>query len=96
MALPRDLDAVIYGCTHYPVLADHFTRALGANVLLVDPAIVQAERVATFLQLDEPAGARGRTTYVTTGDESRFFESVRAFLGTEELTPLAFELYGSA
>ena len=36
--LPPGLDAVVYGCTHYPVLRQHFTTALGTRVLLVDPA----------------------------------------------------------
>jgi glutamate racemase len=75
-ALPPGLDAVVYGCTHYPVLWKHFTAALGAGVLLVDPAIAQAERVAEFLAIDEPSPVPGVTRYVTTGDRQRFRESV--------------------
>ncbi len=75
-ALPPDLDAMIYGCTHYPMLAAHFEAALGTSVAYIDPAIVQAERVAAFLALDEPALGAGRTSYVTSGDEARFRVSV--------------------
>ena len=33
-----------FGCTHYPVLEEHFRAVLGGDVALIDPAIVQAER----------------------------------------------------
>ena len=47
--LPLDLDAVVLGCTHYPMLEPHFRAVLGDGVALVDPAVVQAQ-------------ARGRTS----------------------------------
>lgn len=80
-ALPPGLDAVVYGCTHYPVLSAHFRAALGPGVLLVDPAIVQAERVAEFLSIEEPAANEGVTRYVTSGDAERFGENVARIMG---------------
>jgi len=68
--LPRDLDAVIYGCTHYPLLEDHFRRALGSAVALVDPAVMQADRAAHLVE-GMPA-EEGRVRYVTSGDPHRF------------------------
>lgn len=72
--LPRDLDAVIYGCTHYPLLEAHFRRALGENVALIDPAVMQAERAAHLVEA-LPAEA-GRVRYVTSGDPRRFRANV--------------------
>lgn len=89
-ALPAQLDAVVYGCTHYPVLADHFIAALGPGVPLIDPAIVQAERVAEFLQLDESSGAPGRVEYVTSGDALRFRAGISLLMG--EPNPLVAEM----
>ena len=34
--LPKDLDAVILGCTHYPFLLPHFEAVLGKTTI-VDP-----------------------------------------------------------
>jgi glutamate racemase len=68
--LPLDLDALIFGCTHYPVLERHFRDALGEDVILVDPALMQAERAAELL--GDGSGGRGETTYVTSGDEAAF------------------------
>jgi glutamate racemase len=72
--LPLDLDAVVYGCTHYPLLDGHFRAVLGNDVALVDPAIMQAERAQ--LLLGARAQGAGRTTYVTSGDEVLFEASI--------------------
>lgn len=72
--LPLDLDALVYGCTHYPMLEAHFSAVLRDGVALVDPALAQAERAAALL------GARtegtGRTRYLTNGDDAAFQSSV--------------------
>lgn len=72
--LPLDLDALVYGCTHYPLLEAHFKAVLGRDVALVDPAVVQAERAASLL--GDRIHGRGRTTYLTSGDEIAFAASL--------------------
>jgi glutamate racemase len=84
--LPPDLDAVVYGCTHYPVLERHFRAALGEGPELIDPAFVQAARLAEFLQLDEAPIGSGTTRYVTSGDPEHFRDSVASIM--EEQTPV--------
>jgi len=88
-ALPPDLDAVVYGCTHYPVLERHFTSSLSSSVQLIDPALVQATRVAEFLQLEETPAGSGTTRYVTSGDPQRFRASIASIM--EERTPVVIE-----
>jgi len=83
--LPLDLDALVYGCTHYPLLQAHFGAALGSDVALIDPAIVQAERAAALL--GERTHGGGRTTYLTSGDERAFHANV-ARLTSPGLLPL--------
>ncbi|HEY1881747.1 MAG TPA: glutamate racemase [Candidatus Cybelea sp.] len=75
--LPHDLDALVFGCTHYPVLEQHFRAVLGDSVTLVDPAIVQAERAAALL--GERAQGRGTTEYLTSGDKAAFLRNVARF-----------------
>lgn len=72
--LPLDLDALVFGCTHYPVLEAHFRATLGDEVVLVDPALTQAERAAELL--GGRAEGRGETTYITSGDEAAFHANV--------------------
>ena len=77
--LPTDLDAVVLACTHYPILETHFAAALGADVPLIDPAIVQAERVAELL--GDHANESGRTRYVTNADLDAFHRNVARITG---------------
>ncbi len=76
--LPLDLDAVVFGCTHYPVLENHFRAALGAGVALVDPAAMQADRAVALL--GERARGTGRSTYITSGDDAAFQANVARFI----------------
>jgi glutamate racemase len=76
--LPLDLEALVFGCTHYPVLEEHFRAALASGVALIDPAIVQAERAAS---LAAAAHGEGRTAYVTSGDEAAFLASIARIMG---------------
>jgi len=78
--LPLDLDAVVFGCTHYPVLERHFRAALGAGVDLIDPAVMQAERAADLL--GERAHGAGRSRYITSGDEATFLANVARLMPT--------------
>ena len=79
--LPSDLDAVIYGCTHYPVLSEHFAAALGKSVALVDPAVMQAERAAGLLAARELPLEAGAVRYVTSGDPNAFAAAVARITG---------------
>lgn len=74
--LPRNVDAVILACTHYPILDAHFADALGAGVTRIDPALVHAERV----QPGEESGT-GTTTYVTNADLELFRTAVHMITG---------------
>ncbi len=74
--LPPDLDAVVLGCTHYPILDRHFAAVLGENVLRIDPALVQSGRAAERLLQDGSVDESGRTTYVTNGEVQRFRENI--------------------
>lgn len=68
--LPRDVEAVVLACTHYPLLDEHFAAALGPNVLRLDPAQMQAERAAQLL--NECATGSGSVECVTNGDVEIF------------------------
>jgi glutamate racemase len=73
---PAGVDAVVYGCTHYPLLDAHFA-ALLPDAARIDPAREQARAV---LALGLPPGG-GTTLYVTNGDVATFEENVRKWTG---------------
>lgn len=78
--LPRDLDAVILACTHYPVLDAHFARVLGVGVARIDPAFEQAGRAAALVAARSIPSGVGHTRYVTTGDVEFFRASVHRLM----------------
>lgn len=45
----KETDAILLGCTHYPLLLPIIQKELGENVLLVDPAMSCAENVRALL-----------------------------------------------
>ena len=73
---PPGVDAIVYGCTHYPLLDAHFALA-APHAARIDPAREQARAV---LALGLPPG-NGTTLYVTTADPVAFEQNVRRWTG---------------
>jgi glutamate racemase len=73
---PPDVDAIVYGCTHYPLLDAHFAAA-APHAARIDPAREQARAV---LALALPP-ANGTTLYVTNADAAAFEKNVRHWTG---------------
>ncbi|GAC1565259.1 MAG: hypothetical protein NVS3B17_22180 [Vulcanimicrobiaceae bacterium] len=72
------LDVLVLACTHYPLLSEHFERAL-PGVLLVDPAVAQAERAVALVRGSARGAGSGRTQYLTTGDDAAYRDALVAF-----------------
>ncbi len=66
------IDAVMLGCTHYPLLRRHFEAFFGQAVTVLDPAHVQAERSAELVAQLGLGEENGSLTCVTNGDARRF------------------------
>ena len=41
----KEIDTLVLGCTHYPILADVIQEVIGSNVKLIDSGIATAEVV---------------------------------------------------
>ena len=82
-----DLDSLILGCTHYPLLAPLLTAAMGAGVQLIDSGAEAALATAELLasrDLLVPAGADEPQHHFFLSDEPRrrsFARVAEAFLG---------------
>lgn len=73
---PKDLEALILGCTHYPFLKNTLAQVL-PGVRLIDSAEATARRVAQALEREGLLNleGRGRVVHYVTGDP----ESYRAW-----------------
>ena len=78
--LKGEVDVVVLGCTHYPLLKRAIGRFMGDGVFLVEsgPALVHS------LKRDRIRfSGEGRRTFYVTDDSNRFTELSRLFLGIE-------------
>jgi glutamate racemase len=79
--LPPALDALVYGCTHYPLLDRWFAAALAPRVARIDPALAQAATTARLVAQRALAPGTATTTYYTNGDAAPFETAVRRWTG---------------
>ncbi len=67
-----EVDTVVLGCTHYPLIAHHIRDALGEHVQLIDTAHAVARHAAQqFTSTREDAVASASVTLLTTGNAAQ-------------------------
>jgi glutamate racemase len=87
--LSANIDTLVLGCTHYPLLRNTLRQVLGNTVLLVDSAEETAKSVQQLFREQglsrlEPGGRR---TFFVTDVPARFVRVGAAFLG-QDLEPV--------
>jgi glutamate racemase len=82
---PDNLDALVLGCTHYPMLKTAFQRHLGADVQVVDSASTTAETVARTLSARGflTGSGRGEVTHFVTGDPQSYQHTASVIGGVD-------------
>ncbi len=98
-------DALVLGCTHYPILRDVIQQTVGENVKLVDSGEATADEVAQLLKdkdLENPNAIVGTRKlcddldhFYVTDAADRFGRVAERFLGTKPSKLEAIELYGN-
>lgn len=87
--LEADVDTLVLGCTHYPLLTGVISYVMGDSVTLVSSAEETAKDVYRALvshDLLRTASTQPRHHFLATGDAARFEELARRFLGPEVLS----------
>lgn len=80
----KDIDTVILGCTHYPLLKPAIQRIMGNTVKLVDSAEETAKEARNLLEecgLKYPASRAGRSKFYVSDAPDKFLTVARRFLG---------------
>jgi glutamate racemase len=78
-----EIDALILGCTHYPLLRDALQDAVGPSVTLVDSAEATAETVSRAFEAAPHPEALGRVVHFVTGDPVAFAHTAKVIGGVE-------------
>jgi glutamate racemase len=87
--LQDDVDTLVLGCTHYPLLARTIGDVMGPDVVLVSSADETAFEVRTFLerrptrQSEPQSTSKIRREFFTSGDVETFRHLGARFLGPE-------------
>ena len=77
-----EVDTLILGCTHYPLLRRTFQKVAGPGVMLVDSAEATAEAVSRAVV--EDGTGDGRVIHLVTGDPGAFAHTARLMGAREE------------
>jgi glutamate racemase len=78
-----DVDTVILGCTHYPLVRPMLQRMLGRDVRLVTAGhalAATAQRILAARELESTSDAEGEYRFMCTGDAGAFRELGTRFL----------------
>lgn len=78
------LDALLLGCTHYPLLKEMIQEEVGKNVILIDPALTCAEKTKAILnsgKLQSKATRSGKYRFFVSDDPEKFKIAGSEFLG---------------
>ena len=87
--MSRHVDAVILGCTHYPLISATINRILGPEVRLISSAgqtALEVGRILSrrgYLRRPRDADDLGASTYVCSADPAEFAALGGRFLGEE-------------
>ena len=84
-----DVDTVVLGCTHYPLLTGVISYVMGESVTLVsssDETAKDVYRVLADHDLLQRDDARPEHHFTTTGDPEEFTRLARRFLGPEVIS----------
>lgn len=80
----KDVDTLVLGCTHYPLLARTIGDVMGRDVVLVSSADETAFTVRAMLRRDSDAsGPPAPSRFLTSGDPAQFRHLGARFLGPE-------------
>ena len=80
----KEIDTLILGCTHYPILAEIIQEVIGENVTLIDSGIAASKEVEKYLEaraLRSPSNSIGEGEFFVSDLPNKFREVAELFLG---------------
>ena len=82
-----DIDTLILGCTHYPLLLPIIEKYVPPNVKILTQGAIVAESLANYLmrhpEMDAKCSKTGKYRFFTTENPEKFNQTATLFLGRE-------------
>ncbi|MFA6305932.1 MAG: glutamate racemase [Candidatus Gracilibacteria bacterium] len=87
----HNVDTLILGCTHYPLMIKNFKRILGKKIRIIESGEVTAQSLKAYLQrhpeIEKKLSKKGKREFLTTGDTETFKNFTEKYLGMKIKTP---------
>jgi len=79
----KNLELIILGCTHYPLIKDSINKFMGKKIELVDPGVSLAKTLSLYLENNKMLNNKGngKVNYHLTDLNDRFVKVAEKFLG---------------
>jgi glutamate racemase len=85
LAKDKDMDTIILGCTHYPLLIRQIRKFVPAHIQILEQGEIVAEKLADYLtrhpEMEKRISGGGRVEFQTTESAGNFNEKATLFLG---------------
>ncbi len=86
LAIDPDIDTIILGCTHYPLLYNAIRNAVPTHINVLKQGHIVADSLQDYLhrhpEMDCRLSRQAAMTFLTTGDVTQFSHQAALFLGT--------------
>ncbi len=81
----KDIDVIILGCTHYPLLVDKIKKYLPSSITLLPQGDIVAESLVDYLkrhpEIEQKCSQGHSIEFYTTGYTERFDKAAKRFFG---------------
>lgn len=83
----EQIDTILLGCTHYPLLMDTIKKYLPEHIAVISQADIVADSLKDYLhrhpEIESQVAKEGQTTFYTTDDITDFNQQATTFFGAE-------------
>lgn len=86
-----DVDTLILGCTHYPLMAAQFAKSMGKEVKILESGPISAESLKEYLrrhpEIERRISRHSKLQFMTSGDPLKFESFIKEHFNMKIETP---------
>lgn len=77
----NEIDTLVLGCTHYPILKETIKKFVGKKITLVDSAVEISKSLKEIINNDQNTNVNGKNYFYVSDNENKFKELASRILG---------------
>ena len=82
----NDIDTLILGCTHYPIIENIISEVIGKNITIINSGAETAKNLKNILSAQNLKSNKkdlGKCSFYVSGDANKFSETAKLFLNCD-------------